>query len=74
MTSGSWWLLAERVCARVAAPATDVANADREVEALLHASWSWSRGETFVRKVHAAWIESRCRKMVIGHWSLVIGR
>jgi hypothetical protein len=59
----TWLRLAEDLCARVAAPATDVANADREVEALLRASWLWSRGEIVVSKIQTAWLDSRCRRI-----------
>jgi hypothetical protein len=72
--TNKWLRLAEDLCGRVAAPATDVANADREVEALLRASWSWSRGQTLVRKVKAAWIESRCRRIARLVRSIASGR
>jgi hypothetical protein len=60
----SWWLLAEEFCARVTAPKTDIETVDREIEAILRASWLWSRGESFVHKVHAAWLDSRCRRLI----------
>jgi hypothetical protein len=59
----AWWLLAEGVCARVAAPKTDIETADREIEAILRDSWVWSRAESFASKVHAAWLGSRCRRL-----------
>ncbi len=57
----TWWSLAETLCSGVAAPKTDIARADREVEAIFRASWLWSCGGSFVAKVHAAWLDSRCR-------------
>jgi hypothetical protein len=60
-----WWRLAEDLCARAAAPKTDVACADREVEEILRGSWLWSRLESFVGRVHAAWLASRCRRIVL---------
>src|ERR1700687_1576167 len=57
----AWWFVAERVWAQVALPKTDVAAGDRDVEAVLRASWLWSCGESFAAKVHAAWLDSRCR-------------
>jgi hypothetical protein len=60
----AWWFLAERVCARLAYPKTDVPGADREIEALLHASWLWSRVEAVVAILHTAWLESRSRRLI----------
>jgi hypothetical protein len=60
----AWWFLAERVCARLASPKTDVAGADREIEALLHASWLWSRVEAVVAILHSAWLDSRSRRLI----------
>jgi len=60
----AWWFLAERVCARLAYPKTDVAGADREIEALLHASGLWSRVEAVVAFLHTAWLESRSRRLI----------
>jgi hypothetical protein len=60
----AWWLLAERVCSRLTSPKTDVAGADREIEALLHASWLWSRVEAVVAILHTAWLESRSRRLI----------
>jgi hypothetical protein len=59
----TWWSLAEELCGRIAAPKVDIANADREIEAILRVSWLWSRAESFVGKVHAAWLASRCRRL-----------
>jgi len=60
----AWWFLAEHVCARLAYPKTDVAGADREIEALLHASGLWSRVEAVVAILHTAWLESRSRRLI----------
>jgi hypothetical protein len=60
----AWWFLAEHVCARLASPKIDVAGADREIEALLRASWLWSRGDAAVTLLHAAWLDSRSRRLI----------
>jgi hypothetical protein len=59
-----WWYVAERVSAALAAPRTDVAMADRTVEALLRESWLWRCAESFSARIGAAWCESRCRRVV----------
>jgi len=60
----TWWSLGEELCRRPAAPACDVANSDREIEAIVRASWLWSCGESVVDKVRAAWIDSHCRRLM----------
>jgi hypothetical protein len=65
----TWWLLGEELCRRLVAPKSDIANSDREIEAILRDSWLWSCGESFVGKVHAAWLESRCRRLVSRLWA-----
>jgi len=59
-----WWRAAERVCAALAAPQTDIAASDRDVEALLRESWLWRRGESFSARIGAAWRDSTCRRVV----------
>ena len=58
------WALAGRACASLFEPRTEVNVADREVEALLRASWIGSTSESFVAKLHAAWLDSRCRSLL----------
>jgi hypothetical protein len=60
----TWWLLAEALCARVSTPQTDIVNADRQIEAILRGSWLWSRAESLVWKIHAAWLDSRLRRLL----------
>jgi len=52
------------VTARLALPRTDIAEADREVEALFRASWLWRRGDAFVAALHEAWRDSRSRRVI----------
>jgi len=61
----SWWHLAERFCASLARPKTDIAAADREVESILRASWLWRRSEWLADALRAAWRESFCRRTLI---------
>jgi len=60
----AWWRLAEMVGARLASPRTDITEADREVEALFRASWLWRRGDAIVSALHAAWRDSRSRRLI----------
>jgi len=60
----AWWFLAEHVCARLTSPKTDVSQSDLEIEALLRASWLWSRGEGVAATLHAAWLDSWSRRVV----------
>jgi len=60
----AWWLLAQHVCARLTSPSTDVSEADREIEAMLRASWLWSRTEGVAATLHAAWLDSWSRRAV----------
>jgi hypothetical protein len=62
--AGAWWALAEHACGRIAAPKIDVATADRHAEALFRDSWLWSSVKSLDSKVHAAWLDSRCRRYV----------
>jgi len=63
---GAWWRLAEGACARVAWPRTEVVRADAEVEALVRHSWIGSRVTRLMSSVDAAWIDSRCRRILRG--------
>jgi hypothetical protein len=58
-----WWILAETTCARLAAPPADVAGVDRAVEALVRGSRLWTRGASLAGRVHAAWLDSWCRRL-----------
>jgi len=60
----SWWYLAERTCASLTAPKRDIAAADRNVEALLRDSWLWRCGVSFNARIGAAWLDSRCRRLL----------
>jgi len=60
----SWWYLAERTCASLTAPKRDIAAADRSVEALLRDSWLWRCGVSFNARIGAAWLDSRCRRLL----------
>ena len=60
----AWWALSVRVCASLFDPRIDVEASDREVEALLRASRIGSLGESLAAKLHAAWLDSRCRALL----------
>ena len=60
----AWWFGAERACAALFEPRIDVSASDREIEALLHASWIVSIGESLAARLHAAWLDSRCRSLL----------
>jgi hypothetical protein len=57
----AWWRLAEQVCGALTAPKVDVAAADRDVEAIVAASWLASRTASFASRFRAAWLDSTCR-------------
>jgi hypothetical protein len=59
-----WWYLAEAMCASLTVPKRDIAAADRDVEALLRASWLWRCGELSGARIGAAWRDSMCRRLV----------
>jgi hypothetical protein len=61
-----WWSVAQRLCAQLSSPTTDPEVADREVEALWRASWLARRAEGSLGACQAAWLDSRCRRVV--HW------
>ena len=60
----AYWALAGRACASLFEPRTDVNASDRDIEALLRASWIGSTSELLVAKLHAAWLDSRCRSLL----------
>jgi hypothetical protein len=60
----AWWSVAQRLCAQLSSPTTDLEVADREVEALWRASWLTRRGTGSVGSCQAAWLDSRCRRVV----------
>jgi hypothetical protein len=60
----AWWDLIERACGSVFEPRIDVSASDREIEALLRASWIGSIGESLASTLHAAWLDSRCRSLL----------
>jgi len=60
----AWWASAERACGSVFDPRIDVRASDREIEALLRASWIGSTSESLASKLHAAWLDSRCRAVL----------
>jgi hypothetical protein len=60
----AWWFLAESVCERLSTPKTDVADADRQIEALVRGSWLWSRGDALVSRLRAASLDSWSRRLV----------
>jgi hypothetical protein len=59
----AWWFVAHRLCAQLSSP-IDPAVADREVEALWRASWLARRAEGILGTCQAAWLDSRCRRVV----------
>jgi hypothetical protein len=59
-----WWSVAQRLCAQLSSPTTDAALADRDIEALWHASSMARRGEAILLACEAAWRDSRCRRVV----------
>jgi hypothetical protein len=61
----TWWALAERACASLFEPRIEVRASDRDVETLLQGSWIWSIGESFASKLHAAWLDSTCRSLLL---------
>jgi len=58
------WTLAVRACASPFEPRVDVTASDREIEALVGASWIGSASESFVSKLQVAWLDSRCRALL----------
>ncbi len=58
-----WWDVGERACARLTQPRVDVSAADRDIEALWRASWIGGHFGAFARRLRAAWLESRCRRV-----------
>ena len=60
----TWWAIAETAAAALSTPRVDVGSADADVEALVRRSRLWSAGERFAAKIAAAWVDSRCRRIV----------
>jgi len=60
----AWWGLAQRACGSVFEPRIDVSASDREIEALLRASWIGSISKSLASRFHAAWLDSRCRSLL----------
>jgi len=60
----SWWSVVQRLCTQLSSPTTAPAVADREVEALWRASWLARRAEGILCTCQAAWLDSRCRRVV----------
>src|SRR5262245_30455190 len=58
------WSMAVRACAALFEPRIDVSASDREVEALVAASWIGGASESLVSKLRAAWLDSRCRALL----------
>ena len=67
----AWWHLAEQVAGRLTTPQIDAASADRDVQAAIRDSWLGAYSESLASKIHAAWLDSRCRlsvRALTGHW------
>jgi len=60
----AWWSVARRLCAQLSSPTTDPEVADREVEGLWRASWLARHAEGMFCTCQAAWLDSRCRRVV----------
>jgi len=60
----AFWSAAERACGSLFEPPIDVSASDRAIEALLRASWIASMAESLAAKLHAAWLDSRCRSLL----------
>jgi len=60
----TWCRAAEALAASVSHPRADVARADDHIEQLIRASWLWSAADGIARRISAAWLESRCRRIV----------
>jgi hypothetical protein len=59
-----WWAAAGTIAAGVSTPRIDVGAVDDEVEMLVRGSWSWTTGAALASKLRAAWMDSRCRRML----------
>ena len=60
----AWWNIGERACRTLTEPRVDADAVDRAALAVLRESWLGSTCLTIVSRVHAAWIDSRCRRLV----------
>jgi len=60
----TWFRAAEVAAASVSRPRIDVTDADAEIERLIRGSWSWNAGHRIVCTISAAWLDSRCRRIV----------
>ena len=59
-----WWTAAETIATGVCTPRIDVGAVDDEMEMLVRSSWIWTTGGALASKLRAAWMDSRCRRML----------
>ena len=60
----TWFRAAEAAAASVSRPRVDVARTDDHIERLIRDSWSWNAGHRIACTISAAWLDSRCRRIV----------
>ena len=59
-----WFAAAETIAAAVSTPRVDIVGADADLERLVRDSWLRSACAAFASKLQAAWMDSRCRRIL----------